>query len=115
MCSRAGDPAAVVQSAASASVTSVCAHGGCGSLARLVGDNADYIVDGVCAQARSWRMHREHSCLHRQTDMQICSLMADTLRSEFCGLWSLLPMHRTKASSTQPSLSSSHVGLSDTF
>ena len=48
----AGDPAPLVASAAGAAVGSICQHCGYGSLNRLVGENADYVVDGVCAQLR---------------------------------------------------------------
>lgn len=43
-------------SAAAASIGSICQHCGYGTLSRLVGENADYVVDGVCAQLRQASM-----------------------------------------------------------
>ncbi|GAB4823772.1 hypothetical protein N2152v2_010818 [Parachlorella kessleri] len=54
---RLGDPAPLVASAAGATLGSICLHCGYGTLSRLVGENADYVVDGVCAQLRQLERH----------------------------------------------------------
>lgn len=53
----AANSAQLVSSAAQAAVGSVCWWCGYGgSLRRLVASNADYVVDGMCAQLRQVRL-----------------------------------------------------------
>ena len=50
----AGDPCAPVAAAADAAIACICTHCGYeGSLSRLLSENADYVVDGVCARLRA--------------------------------------------------------------
>jgi len=55
---RLGDPCALVADAAAGAlgwVCIACAHGG--GLGELVGANADYVIDGLCARLRGLRRH----------------------------------------------------------
>lgn len=50
----AGDPCAPVAAAADAAIASLCAACGySGGLGQLISENADYVVDGVCARLRA--------------------------------------------------------------
>jgi TELO2-interacting protein 1 len=49
---RLGDPSAAVASSAAAAFGCICRASGYASLTDLVTANADYVVDGLCAQLR---------------------------------------------------------------
>ena len=59
----AGDPCAPVAAAADAAVSCLCVHCGYGgSLSRLLSENADYVVDGVCARLRAMDSNPRWEC-----------------------------------------------------
>ena len=55
---RVGDPSHPVAASASVALWSVCIHGGLPGPAKLVADNGDYVVDGLCARLRQARLQQ---------------------------------------------------------
>lgn len=60
---RLGDPAAAVASSAAAAFGCICRASGYAGLPDLVTANADYIVDGLCAQLRELHAHPRFALL----------------------------------------------------
>lgn len=55
---RFGDPCALVSDAAAGALAWVCVSCGCQQgVSQLVGANADYVIDGLCARLRALRRH----------------------------------------------------------
>jgi hypothetical protein len=91
----AGDPCAPVAAAADAAIACICTHCGYeGSLSRLLSENADYVVDGVCARLRAMSPNSRWAanCV-RQVVLASCSLYQRESRMQATSSHCVLTTH----------------------